>query len=159
MFSRKRNDEREISSTKSQTTLFPAIGNESKRRQGSQCLNHGNWRWIKEKEMNTITESSTVPRPFHESVKESNASQLASQMILQGIHESCRSRRISNFQPTMNRSWKLRNTFISNTPFYGTRYRENTVIRYRYLPIPSSSTVIRYRIGTGSIQYRTRTPL
>ena len=42
-------------------------------------------------------------------------------------------------------------------PFYGTR--ENTVIWYRYLPIPSSSTVIRHRIGTGSIQYRTRTPL
>ena len=42
---------------------------------------------------------------------------------------------------------------------YGRRYRENTVIRYGYLPIPSSCTVIRYRIGTGSIQYRTRTPL
>ena len=27
-----------------------------------------------------------------------------------------------------------------HSPFYGTRYRENTVIRYRYLPIPSSST-------------------
>ena len=109
MFSRKRNDEREISSTKSQTTLFHAVGNESKRRQRSQCLNHGNWRWIEEKEMNTITESSTVLRPFRESVKESNVSQLASQTILRGIHEICRSQRISNSSPKMNRSWKLRN--------------------------------------------------
>ena len=63
-------------SINTRTTLFPAVGNGSKRRQGSQCLNHGNWRWIEEKEMNTIIESSTVPRPFHESVKESNASQV-----------------------------------------------------------------------------------
>ena len=48
---------------------------------------------------------------------------------------------------------------ILQSPFCGRRFRENTVIRYRYLPIPSSSTVIRYRIGTGSIQYRTRSPL
>ena len=34
-----------------------------------------------------------------------------------------------------------------------------TVIRYRYLPIPVPIPSIRYRIGTGSIQYRTRSPL
>ena len=53
----------------------------------------------------------------------------------------------------------LPNDVLLVLSLFRTWYRENTVIRYRYLPIPSSSTVIRYRIGTRSIQYRTRTPL